>query len=61
MINPRPEIEPRVLCRSSKASEVFRQVYGGSVPVLDDEKHAMRLLVSTIISIPLVIMILHII
>ncbi|XP_056158960.1 acid beta-fructofuranosidase 1, vacuolar-like isoform X2 [Syzygium oleosum] len=31
--------------RSSKASEVFRQVYGGSVPVLDDEKFTMRLLV----------------
>ncbi|KAI3432136.1 Beta-fructofuranosidase [Psidium guajava] len=31
--------------RSSKALEVFNKVYGGPVPVLDDEKFTMRLLV----------------
>ncbi|GMJ13652.1 VACUOLAR INVERTASE, vacuolar invertase 2, fructosidase 4 [Hibiscus trionum] len=31
--------------RSSKASDVFKQVYGGKVPVLDDEKYNMRVLV----------------
>lgn len=31
--------------RSSKASEIFKKVYGGPVPVLNDEKFTMRLLV----------------
>ncbi|KAL4280425.1 hypothetical protein GQ457_03G015820 [Hibiscus cannabinus] len=31
--------------RSSKASDVFKQVYGGKVPVVDDEKYNMRVLV----------------
>ncbi|GMI75639.1 VACUOLAR INVERTASE 1 [Hibiscus trionum] len=31
--------------RSSKASDVFKQVYGGKVPVLNDEKYNMRVLV----------------
>eukprot|EP00257_Ricinus_communis_P000986 XP_002510944.2 acid beta-fructofuranosidase 1, vacuolar [Ricinus communis] len=31
--------------RSSKAPEVFKQVYGSTVPVLDDEKLRMRVLV----------------
>ncbi|XVF54978.1 hypothetical protein PTKIN_Ptkin05aG0223900 [Pterospermum kingtungense] len=31
--------------RSSKASDVFKQVYGGKVPVLDDENYNMRVLV----------------
>ncbi|XVE63897.1 hypothetical protein DITRI_Ditri07aG0058100 [Diplodiscus trichospermus] len=31
--------------RSSKASDVFKQVYGGKVPVLEDEKYNMRVLV----------------
>ncbi|XP_017639557.1 acid beta-fructofuranosidase 1, vacuolar-like [Gossypium arboreum] len=31
--------------RSSKASDVFKKVYGGKVPVLDDENYNMRVLV----------------
>ncbi|KAK8489766.1 hypothetical protein V6N11_046833 [Hibiscus sabdariffa] len=31
--------------RSSKASDVFKRVYGGRVPVLDDENYNMRVLV----------------
>ncbi|OMO94907.1 Glycoside hydrolase, family 32 [Corchorus capsularis] len=31
--------------RSSKANDVFKQVYGGEVPVLEDEKYNMRVLV----------------
>ncbi|XP_062153718.1 acid beta-fructofuranosidase 1, vacuolar-like [Alnus glutinosa] len=31
--------------RSTKATDVFNQVYGSEVPVLDDEKHSMRVLV----------------
>nr|XP_023877030.1 acid beta-fructofuranosidase 1, vacuolar-like [Quercus suber]POE80368.1 beta-fructofuranosidase, soluble isoenzyme i [Quercus suber] len=31
--------------RSSKANDVFNQVYGSQVPVLDDEKFSMRVLV----------------
>lgn len=33
-------------CRSSKAPDVFKQVYGSKIPVLEGENFSMRVLVS---------------